>query len=177
MWCLKNSAGTVCDDNCKISLGRGISSCFKGRNMVRRVCNCIASLKLPRGWDLVLFSLHFLSLYPLNNFVLLFVCHHQLWSWSVLTSPAQCLRSKGTLGCIIYSVNLFSYLSFDGSQAGSLWRRLGMQPCYLYSTPALGSAARMCLAGWRACDLRALWNVRRSWVLLRTAGKDFRMFA
>lgn len=179
MWCPKNPTGVACADNCKIRLGRGIISCFKGRNVVRRVCRCKAPKSLRSGAFLLFlfFTSFFLSVCPLYNFVLLFVCHHQLWSCSVLTSPAQRLRSKGTLGWIIYSANLFWFLSFDRSQAGSVWRRLGVQCCYLYSTPAPGRAARMCLVGWRAWDLRALWDVRHTWVLLSMAGKDFGMLA
>lgn len=49
----------------------------------------------------------------------------------------------------------------------SAWRSLGMQRCYLYSIPARGSAVRMCLAGWRACDLRE--SVLGCQTLLRSA--------
>lgn len=165
----------ACDNNCKIRLEKGIISCFIGRSVVRRVCNCTAGLKLPRGWDLGLFLLFFFfsSVYPLNNFVLLFVCPHQLWSWSVLTSPAQRLRCRGALGWI-YSVDLFWCLSFDRSQARSVWRRLGMQHCYLYSTQAWGSTARgeesVISEHWEcqtplssaSCSRKRLWDVR--WV-------------
>lgn len=163
----------ACDNNCKIRLEKGIISCFIGRSVVRRVCNCTAGLKLPRGWDLGLFLLFFFFFPQSIPWIILFCC---------LFAPISCEADQslpvqhnawgvealwGEFIQLIY----FDVCHLTGPRQGLCG---GGWECStaIYTAPRLGEA----LQGVKRVWSQSIGNVRHPWALLPAAGKDFGMF-